>query len=162
MASGKHLLNSSFDEDLSDAETTASGEEPVKKRPRASNLKQKDPDAQTNEADLPSSSADTGGKRKRILTKELRCMMYGFGDDKVPYTETIELLEDLTIEYLKNVTQRAMEVGKTGRVQLEDVWYLIRRDPRKYARVKDLLTMNEELRKARKAFDEAKFGDGVK
>ena len=53
----------------------------------------------------------------------------------------------------------AMEMGKTGRVQVEDVLYLVRQDNRKYARVKDLLMMNEELKKARKAFDEVKYAD---
>lgn len=52
---------------------------------------------------------------------------------------------------------RAMEIGRTGRVQVEDIIFLVRKDARKYARVKDLLTMNEELKKARKAFDEIKY-----
>ena len=47
--------------------------------------------------------------------------------------------------------------GRPGRVQVEDIIFLVRKDPRKYARVKDLLTMNEELKKARKAFDEVKY-----
>lgn len=50
-----------------------------------------------------------------------------------------------------------MEVGRPGRVQVEDIIFLVRKDHRKYARVKDLLTMNEELKKARKAFDEVKY-----
>ena len=50
-----------------------------------------------------------------------------------------------------------MEIGRTGRVQVEDIVFLVRKDSRKYARVKDLLTMNEELKKARKAFDEVKY-----
>lgn len=50
-----------------------------------------------------------------------------------------------------------MEIGRTGRVQVEDIVFLVRKDPRKYARVKDLLTMNEELKRARKAFDEVKY-----
>ncbi|KAI8424463.1 hypothetical protein MSG28_002939 [Choristoneura fumiferana] len=54
-------------------------------------------------------------------------------------------------------TVQAMEVGRTGRVQVEDIIFLVRKDQRKYARVKDLLTMNEELKKARKAFDEVKY-----
>uniref|UniRef100_A0A5S6R441 Transcription initiation factor TFIID subunit 13 n=1 Tax=Trichuris muris TaxID=70415 RepID=A0A5S6R441_TRIMR len=95
--------------------------------------------------------------RKRYLTKELRCMLYGFGDSKQPYTETVDLLDDIVIQFIKSFTVAAMEVRKTGRIQLEDIWYLIRRDPKKFTRVKDLLTMNEELRKARKAFDEAKY-----
>lgn len=54
-------------------------------------------------------------------------------------------------------TARAMEIGRTGRVQVEDIVFLVRKDQRKYARVKDLLTMNEELKRARKAFDEIKY-----
>jgi transcription initiation factor TFIID subunit 13 len=50
-----------------------------------------------------------------------------------------------------------MEIGKSGRVQVEDIMHYVRKDARKYARVKDLLSMNEELKKARKAFDEVKY-----
>jgi transcription initiation factor IID subunit len=50
-----------------------------------------------------------------------------------------------------------MEIGKQGKVQVEDIMYLMRKDPKKYSRVKDLLLMNEELKKARKAFDEVKY-----
>lgn len=54
-------------------------------------------------------------------------------------------------------THNAMEIGRSGRVQVEDIVFLVRKDPKKYARVKELLMMNEELKKARKAFDEGKF-----
>ncbi|XP_077977206.1 transcription initiation factor TFIID subunit 13-like [Glandiceps talaboti] len=109
--------------------------------------------------DTTTETQDTGessqGKKKKLFSKELRCMMYGFGDDQNPYTETVDLLEDLVIEFMTEMTHKAMEVGRPGRVQVEDIVFLIRKDPRKYSRVKDLLTMNEELKKARKAFDEA-------
>lgn len=32
-------------------------------------------------------------------------MMYGFGDDRNPYTESVELLEDLVIEYITEMVQ---------------------------------------------------------
>ena len=55
-------------------------------------------------------------------------------------------------------TIKTMELNKQNKVQIEDLMQLLRKDPRKYARAKDLLIMNEELKKARKAFDEpAKF-----
>ncbi|XP_017772601.1 PREDICTED: transcription initiation factor TFIID subunit 13 [Nicrophorus vespilloides] len=95
--------------------------------------------------------------RKRLFSKELRCMMYGFGDDQNPYTESVDIIEDLVIEFITEMTHKAMEIGRTGRVQVEDIVFLVRKDARKYARVKDLLTMNEELKKARKAFDEVKY-----
>lgn len=96
-------------------------------------------------------------KKKRLFFKEIRCMMYGFGDDPNPYTESAELIEELVIEFITELTHKALQIGRPGRVQVEDLVYLIQKDSRKYARVKDLLTMNEELKKARRAFDEAKF-----
>ncbi|KAG8178963.1 hypothetical protein JTE90_013119 [Oedothorax gibbosus] len=104
-----------------------------------------------------SQEIQSGDKKKRLFSKELRCMMYGFGDDQNPYTESVDLLEDLVIEFITEITHKAMEIGRTGRVQVEDIVFLVRKDPRRYARVKDLLTMNEELKKARKAFDEVKY-----
>ena len=55
------------------------------------------------------------------------------------------------------MTQRAMEIGRPGKVQVEDIIFLVRKQPRMYARVRELLTMNEELKRARKAFDEFKY-----
>ncbi|XP_022082109.1 transcription initiation factor TFIID subunit 13-like [Acanthaster planci] len=101
--------------------------------------------------------SDVTGRKKRMFSKELRCMMYGFGDDQNPYTETVDLLEDLVLDFITDMTLKAMEVGRPGRVQVEDIIFLIRKDSRKYARVKELLMMNEELKKARKAFDEANY-----
>ncbi|KAG7307775.1 Transcription initiation factor TFIID subunit 13-variant 2 [Plutella xylostella] len=112
---------------------------------------------QFDEEDSEQQLGSSQSGRKRLFGKELRCMMYGFGDDQNPYTESVDFLEDLVIEFITETTHRAMEVGRTGRVQVEDIIFLVRKDPRKYARVKDLLTMNEELKKARKAFDEVKY-----
>ncbi|KAJ8027642.1 Transcription initiation factor TFIID subunit 13 [Holothuria leucospilota] len=109
----------------------------------------------SSDADATAESVSEMEKKKRIFSKELRCMMYGFGDDQNPYTESVELLEDLVVEFITEMTVKAMEVGRQGRVQVEDLIFLIRKDPRKYSRVKELLMMNEELKKARKAFDEA-------
>lgn len=108
-------------------------------------------DDDDNEDDVPLE------KRKKIFSKELRCMMYGFGDDQNPYTESVDLLEDLVIEYISEMTKKAMDIGKSGRIIVEDIIFLIRKDPKKYSRVKELLLMSEELRKARKAFDEIKY-----
>lgn len=87
---------------------------------------------------------------KGLYDKELRCMMYGFGDDKNPYTESVELLEELVLKYITETTQKAMQRGK---ISLSDMMYVIRKDKRKRNRVEELLLMNEELKKSRKAFD---------
>ncbi|EDS38059.1 transcription initiation factor TFIID subunit 13 [Culex quinquefasciatus] len=113
--------------------------------------------AEYDDEDLGEVQIESTAGRKRLFSKELRCMMYGFGDDQNPYTESVDLLEDLVIEFITEMTHRAMEIGRTGRVQVEDIIFLVRKDARKYSRVKDLLTMNEELKRARKAFDEIKY-----
>lgn len=96
-------------------------------------------------------------KRKKMYTKEVRCMLYGFGDDENPYQETVNLLDEIVVQYIIEMTKMAAEVGKTDKVTVEDILFLVRRDSKKYSRVKDLLHMNEELKKARKAFDEVKY-----
>ena len=30
----------------------------------------------------------------------VRCMMYGFGDDQNPYSESVDMLEDLVVEFI--------------------------------------------------------------
>ena len=66
-------------------------------------------------------------------------------------------MDDLVLEFITDMTQKGMEIGRSGRVQVEDIIFLVRKQPKMYARVRDLLTMNEELKKARKAFDEIKY-----
>ena len=36
----------------------------------------------------------------------VRCMMYGFGDEQVPFTESVDLLEDLVVEYITEMVRR--------------------------------------------------------
>jgi len=96
-------------------------------------------------------------RRKRLFSKELRCMMYGFGDDQNPYTESVDILEDLVIQFINDIAHNARDVGRNGKITVEDVIFIVKNDQRKFARVKDLLSMNEELKKARKAFDEIKY-----
>lgn len=80
-------------------------------------------------------------------------MMHGFGDDRNPYEDTVDMVEDLVVEFITETTLKAMEVGKKGKVQVDDILYIVRKDPKKYTRVKELLNMNEELKKAKQIFD---------
>jgi len=102
-------------------------------------------------------NAGAGGgddKKKSMFFKEIRCMMVGFGDDKSPYTESIELMEELVIDFVTDMTKKALNVGRPGRVHVEDIVHLIQNDDKKWSRVRELLTMNEEIKKAKRAFDE--------
>ena len=92
-------------------------------------------------------------KRKKLFTRDLKYMMHGFGDDQNPYEDTVDLMEDLVVEFITETTLKAMEVGKKGKIHVDDILFLVRKDTKKYTRVKDLLNMNEELKKAKQIFD---------
>lgn len=80
--------------------------------------------------------------------------MYGFGDDPNPLPETVALVEDIVVEYVTDLVHKAQNVAsKRGKLLTEDFLYLIRKDMRKLHRATELLSMNEELKQARKAFD---------
>uniref|UniRef100_A0A1I7ZAK8 Transcription initiation factor TFIID subunit 13 n=2 Tax=Steinernema glaseri TaxID=37863 RepID=A0A1I7ZAK8_9BILA len=112
-----------------------------------------DSDMEEDEEDLKKKGPD---EKKFVFRRELRSMLYGYGDEKVPYDKTLELLEQIVIDYIRMLCQSALNVGKTGKISLEDIHYLIRRDAKRFGRVKELLSMSEELKKARKAFEESK------
>jgi transcription initiation factor TFIID subunit 13 len=52
-------------------------------------------------------------------------MMYGFGDDQNPFTESVDLLEDLVIEFITEVTHKASEIGKTGENKLKKLLFVL-------------------------------------
>ncbi|KDO87046.1 hypothetical protein CISIN_1g033030mg [Citrus sinensis] len=81
-------------------------------------------------------------------------MMYGFGDDPNPLPETVALVEDIVVEYVTDLAHKAQDIGsKGGKLSVEDFLYLIRKDLPKLNRCTELLSMQEELKQARKAFE---------
>ena len=65
-------------------------------------------------------SSDSLRLASRIFSKEIRCMLYGFGDDSNPFTETVDVLEELVLEFISEMTHRAMEIGRQGKVQVRE------------------------------------------
>lgn len=37
-------------------------------------------------------------------------MMYGFGDDQNPYTESVDILEDLVIEFITEMVRQCVTI----------------------------------------------------
>ena len=92
--------------------------------------------------------------RSFVRSRAVAYMMYGFGDSKEPDPASVELVEDMLVDYLVNVGHRSMEVAeRRGRMHTEDLLYVIRNDRKKFARVDELLEMNAKLKDARRNFD---------
>lgn len=57
--------------------------------------------------------------------------MYGFGDDQNPYTESVDIIEDLVIEFITEMTQKYVttvllrSTYKSATVQFLEQWKLV-------------------------------------
>ncbi|KAL5968010.1 Transcription initiation factor TFIID subunit 13 [Taenia solium] len=106
-------------------------------------------------------ASGSGDKKRHLFLKDIRAMLYGFGDVENPLPETVAMVEEIAVQYILDMltwhfilqTRRAMEIGQVGKITVEDIAYLVRSDPRKFSRAKELLLLSEELNKAKKAFD---------
>lgn len=92
--------------------------------------------------------------KKISFIKEVRMMLYGYGDVSAPRADTTEALHNYLINYLNILLTSTHNMAKIkGKTKTEDLMYFLRRDRLKYSRVKSLLITNEELKAARKIFE---------
>jgi len=82
-------------------------------------------------------------------------MLYGSGDCSNPRQDTLEAVEDCLEDFLERFLRQASKLARPrgGKVRTEDLLTVLKRDPKKLGRVEELLFMNEELKKVRKAID---------
>lgn len=87
----------------------------------------------------------------RIFKTELRQMMSGFGDDQNPRADTIRLMEELVLDYITALVAKSTEVADANRRErpdVTDIKFVIRKNKKKLARVRYLLEMKAEIKKA--------------
>jgi len=100
-----------------------------------------------------------GVKRKKMFARELQMMMYGFGDVANPLPESVDLLEDMVVEYVVEMTQKTLQVTKKSKVQADDILFLLRKDPKRHTRAVELLRMSVEIEKSRRTKPEDALED---
>ncbi|KAF8954749.1 transcription initiation factor IID, 18kD subunit-domain-containing protein [Flammula alnicola] len=102
-----------------------------------------------------------GGRRqsnlKGLFTKELKNLMYGFGDDRNPANDTVNVMEEILIEYITDICQTATGPSKKARLSIDDLRRALSRpaDAKKLARMEELLFMQEDIKRARAQFEES-------
>ncbi|KAF9264649.1 TFIID-18kDa-domain-containing protein [Marasmius fiardii PR-910] len=111
-------------------------------------------------------ASSTGGGRtgkkqshiKGLFNKELRNLMYGFGDDRNPANDTVNVMEEILIEYIQDVCFAAAGgPNRKTRLSIEDLRRVLSRpaDAKKLARMEELLFMQEDIKRARAQFEES-------
>ncbi|KAI8826886.1 transcription initiation factor IID, 18kD subunit-domain-containing protein [Fimicolochytrium jonesii] len=89
-------------------------------------------------------------KLYRPFTREVRTLMYGFGDTDNPSPDSVDLMEELLLTYLSDLVTEAQRTAPKPKTS--DFLHALRRDPKKLARAHELLAMEVELNNARKVF----------
>ncbi|GAO50961.1 hypothetical protein G7K_5078-t2 [Saitoella complicata NRRL Y-17804] len=91
-----------------------------------------------------------------LFNKDLKNLMYAFGDDQNPSFDSVNVLEDILVDYISEMCHEASRIaGPTrSKVKMEDFKYALRNDSKKLGRVEQLLAMNKEIAEARKMFDD--------
>ncbi|KAF8894644.1 transcription initiation factor IID, 18kDa subunit, partial [Infundibulicybe gibba] len=94
---------------------------------------------------------------KGLFTKELKSLMYGFGDDRNPANDTVNVMEEILIEFITDVCQTAGNSTRKSRLSIEDLRRALSRpaDSKKLARMEELLFMQEDIKRARAQFPES-------
>jgi transcription initiation factor TFIID subunit 13 len=95
-------------------------------------------------------------KRKGIFSKDIRALMYGFGDDPNPLPESVEVLDELLEWFIIDLCENASKKCCTPKLKTSDFLTALEKDGKKLARAHELLALDKELKQAR-----ATFGDTV-
>ncbi|KAJ2160862.1 hypothetical protein GGF46_001919 [Coemansia sp. RSA 552] len=91
--------------------------------------------------------------RHRLFSRELATLMYGFGDVSQPRSDSVDVMEDILIDYINTTCVQAAKVaGRRNKVTVDDFKFVLRKDPKKLARVEELIAMNKEIETARSLF----------
>ena len=94
------------------------------------------------------------------FTNELKGIMYGFGDVENPDHESVELLQEYVIEYIQNITYAAYRRNKrkgSNELSLRDLLYVLRKDKKRYYRIKNLIHFYENAKSIKKRNDPTQF-----
>ncbi|KAF3907343.1 hypothetical protein ABW20_dc0109739 [Dactylellina cionopaga] len=122
-------------------------------------------------------------RRQPFFSKDLKVIMYAFGDDFQPFTESVNTLDEIVTEYVsplaplnlyavltfnsligrlldRYIIEMCHEAAKSAsharrnKIKVDDFKFALRRDPSKLGRVEELLAMTKVIQDARKQFDE--------
>ncbi|KAL0636698.1 Transcription initiation factor TFIID subunit 13 [Maublancomyces gigas] len=96
-------------------------------------------------------------RRQHLFVKEIRSLMYAFGDDSEPLQESVNVLDEIVTDYIVDMCHDAARMASQARrnkIKVDDFKFALRRDSKKLGRVEELLVMAKVIADARKQFDD--------
>lgn len=101
--------------------------------------------------------------REFAFTAEIRGLMYGSGDSEAPLLESLNLVEDIAMDFIREMTMKTIQVsGSRDRLRTDDLLFALRDYPRLRARALELLEMNNLLKDVKQEKSRKLLGMGNK
>ncbi|ODV62811.1 Taf13p [Ascoidea rubescens DSM 1968] len=102
----------------------------------------------------------TTKKKGLSLQSDIERLMFACGDVSNPLPETAAALESILVEYIVDISHQAALIAHTSgrsKIKVDDIQFALRKDPIKLGRLNELIALQKDILKAKKAFDD-KFG----
>ncbi|KAI9678139.1 MAG: Transcription initiation factor TFIID subunit 13 [Caeruleum heppii] len=91
------------------------------------------------------------------FAKELRILMYAYGDVREPLDETVKVLDEIVTDFIIETCHEASahaSYARRQKIKVDDFTFALRKDPVKLGRVQELISMDKHLKALRKTFNE--------
>ncbi|KAK0406002.1 hypothetical protein QR680_018308 [Steinernema hermaphroditum] len=134
--------------DLDGAEDRETAEKRIAEleQQRAESVKDLEKVTSQAEAMLEKITSRLGDIAEMDLREELVVLFQACGGQKEPLKESVDELERCLMQFLTHFLQRALNIGKPGKIGLDDIYYFVRRDAVKFQRIRELLLNQERLK----------------
>jgi hypothetical protein len=104
-------------------------------------------------------TSSSSTNRKDKFTESIEEMMFGFGSEWPPDAGAVSLVENIAVNYMRDITLRAKDVASiAGKLDKECFVYVVNKDQTKFNRIDSLLKANEEINQCKK-FDTSIYED---
>lgn len=91
-------------------------------------------------------------EKKTNFSKEIRNLMFGFGDVHDPMQESVEVLEELLEWFIIDLCERSRSRAIGMKLKTSDFLQALEGDGKKLARAHELLNLDKILKNARSTF----------
>ncbi|EEB09449.1 transcription factor TFIID complex subunit Taf13 [Schizosaccharomyces japonicus yFS275] len=93
-------------------------------------------------------------RRQHLFTKDLKSLMFAFGDDINPAPDSVNVLEEIVVDYINEMCLEAARIaGNRNKVKVDDFKFALRNDSKKLGRVEELLVLQKVIADARRIVD---------
>ncbi|KAI0843696.1 TFIID-18kDa-domain-containing protein [Hypoxylon sp. FL0890] len=94
--------------------------------------------------------------KETFSARDVRALLYAFGDVRDPLPETVRVLDEIVTEFLEGVcfeASRHAQVAGRQKLKFDDFEFALRRNPQYLGKVKSMIEKRKDIKEARRVVD---------